>query len=38
MKGDEEYFLSQGLSYYISKPFNLKKFANTVQTYLTSVN
>jgi CheY-like chemotaxis protein len=38
MKGDEQYFLSQGLSYYISKPFNFNKFASTVQTYLTSVN
>ena len=38
MKGDEEYFLSQGLSYYISKPFNFNKFVSTVQTYLTSVN
>ncbi|MHB1686193.1 MAG: response regulator [Ignavibacteriaceae bacterium] len=31
MKGDEQYFLSQGLSYYISKPFNLNKFVSTVQ-------
>ena len=34
MKGDEEYFLSQGLSYYIAKPFDLKKFVSTISNFL----
>ncbi|MHB8578837.1 MAG: response regulator [Ignavibacteriaceae bacterium] len=38
MKGDEEYFLSQGLSYYIAKPFDLKKFVSTISNFLSSEN
>ncbi len=34
MKGDKEYFLSHGLSHYISKPFDLKKFVDTVKSIL----
>lgn len=36
MKGDKEYFLTHGLSHYISKPFDLKKFADTVKSILLS--
>ncbi len=36
MKGDKEYFLSHGLSHYISKPFDLKKFVDTVKSILFS--
>ncbi len=38
MKGDEEYFLSQGLSYYIAKPFDLKKFVSTISNFLSFEN
>lgn len=34
MKGDKEYFLSEGLSHYISKPFDLKRFVETIKTIL----
>ncbi len=34
MKGDKEYFLSKGLSHYISKPFDLKRFVETIKTIL----
>lgn len=38
MRGDEEYFLSQGLSYYIAKPFDLKKFVSTISDFLSFEN
>ena len=38
MRGDEEYFLSQGMSKYISKPFDFKDFLNTINTTFTSNN
>jgi CheY-like chemotaxis protein len=38
MRGDEEYFLSQGLSYYIAKPFDLKKFVSTISNFLSFEN
>ncbi len=34
MKGDKEYFLSQGLSHYISKPFDLDKFVEMIKSIL----
>jgi len=34
MKGDREYFLSQGLSNYIAKPFDFKYFLSTVESTL----
>lgn len=36
MKGDKEYFLSHGLSHYISKPFDLNKFVETIKSILFS--
>ena len=36
LKGDKEYFLSQGLTHYISKPFNLRNFVATVKEILYS--
>ncbi len=36
MKGDREYFLSHGLTHYISKPFNITSFINLIKGLLSN--